>query len=233
MKYTWTSERKEKFIENHPMKRLENRVKISGEKHPFFGKKCPEHSKWMRENNPMKRPEVKVKLAGENSPTKRIEFRTKMSKRMSGESNPMWGRKRLEITGENSPTKLPEVQAKMRKSWVTERRIKYCERMKNGGSVYASSFIKNPSKPQVMLYEKVRLLYPLAILNYPCKNYSIDIVIPELRIAIEYDGFYWHQHRVESDRKRQEEIEKEGWRFLRYSKLPSDNELRKSLEDLE
>ena len=48
-----------------------------GEKHPFFGKKRPDHSKWMSEN-----------MSGENCP---MFGRT-------GEKNPMFGR-----TGEKSP----------------------------------------------------------------------------------------------------------------------------------
>jgi very-short-patch-repair endonuclease len=40
-------------------------------------------------------------------------------------------------------------------------------------------------------------------------------VIPELMIAFEYDGSYWHQDK-EKDEKRQREIEELGWRFIRY-----------------
>jgi len=35
---------------------------------------------------------------------------------------------------------------------------------------------------------------------------------------------------VEYHKKRQEEIEKGGWKFFRYNKLPSDNELCRDLE---
>jgi len=54
------------------------------------------------------------------------------------------------------------------------------------------------------------------------------IAIPELKIAIEYDEPHWHQDK-EKDRKRQTEIEKVGWKFLRYSKLPDDNILSKNI----
>jgi hypothetical protein len=83
-----------------------------------------------------------------------------------------------------------------------------------------SFFIKNPSKPQVQLYEKVKLLYSSAVLNYPCLNYSIDIAIPELKVAQD----------KESDRKRQTKIEEGGWKFLRYGKIPEDGKLKKDLE---
>ena len=90
------------------------------------------------------------------------------------------------------------------------------ERMKNGGAAYMNQFIKNPSKPQITLFKLCQELLPYPILNYPCLNYSIDIAIPKLNLAIEYDGSYWHKD-IEKDIKRQKELENEGWLFLRYS----------------
>jgi len=94
------------------------------------------------------------------------------------------------------------------------------ERMKNGQSVYMSSFIKNPSKPQVELFDLVKSLHEETILNFPTKGksgkcYSLDIAIPSLMVDIEYDGSYWHQNK-EQDQKRQEDLEESGWKFLRY-----------------
>ncbi len=104
------------------------------------------------------------------------------------------------------------------------------ERMKNGGSAYMLSFVKSPSKPQVELFELIKLFYPNAILNYPSLNKSIDVAIPEKMIAIEYDGSYWHQDE-EADTKRQKELEAVGWKFLRYKDyVPSLNELKKDLQ---
>ena len=87
--------------------------------------------------------------------------------------------------------------------------------MLNGKAAYIRSFIKHPSKPQVELFKRVNELFPGVCMEYPCLNYSIDIVIPQLRIAIEYDCLYWHQDE-EADRIRQEKIEREGYSFLRY-----------------
>jgi len=94
------------------------------------------------------------------------------------------------------------------------KQISSC-RMKNGGAAYANSFIKSPSKPQVNLFNETKKFYPDATLNYPCLNYSIDVAIPSLKIAIEYDGSYWHKD-TEKDRIRQEKLEAMGWKFLRY-----------------
>jgi len=106
-------------------------------------------------------------------------------------------------------------------------------RMLNGGAVHALSFSKNIiSGPQIELFNLVKEDHPETILEYPCLNYSIDIAIPSSKIAIEYDGSYWHQDQ-EADDKRQKEIENEGWTFLRYRDyVPSKYKLRKDLNIL-
>jgi len=117
----------------------------------------------------------------------------------------------------NHPSKAPEFCKKASK------------RMSNGGAAYANSFVQNPSKPQVELFELIKQLYPQAILNYPSLNRSIDIAIPDQMIAIEYDGSYWHQDR-ETDLQRQQELEAIGWKFLRYQDcIPKMDDLKKDL----
>ena len=97
--------------------------------------------------------------------------------------------------------------------------------MINGGAANCNRFIKNPSKPQIALFKLCQKLLPYPIMNYPCKGYSIDIAIPQLNLAIEYDGSYWHQDK-EYDKKRQNELEQEGWNFLRYiDKVPKEEHL--------
>jgi len=106
------------------------------------------------------------------------------------------------------------------------------QRMLNGGAAYANSFVQNPSGPQVELFNLVKEDHPNSILNYQVLNFSIDIAIPNLKIAIEYDGSYWHQDQ-ESDNKRQKEIEDQGWTFLRYRDyVPSKEELEKDIKNI-
>lgn len=97
--------------------------------------------------------------------------------------------------------------------------------MLEGKAAYINSFIKSPSRPQRELFRLVQQLYPDAVLNYASLNYSIDIAVSRLNLAIEYDGSYWHQDGA-YDRKRQEELEREGWAFLRYrDRIPGKEEL--------
>jgi len=111
------------------------------------------------------------------------------------------------------------------KEWLDKVIPKRKAWMRNGGAAYINSFNKSPSKPQVELFNIIQKLCPYPVLNYPCLNYSIDIAVPKLSLAIEYDGSYWHQD-AEYDRKRQDELEQEGWVFLRYiDEVPSKNDL--------
>jgi len=104
--------------------------------------------------------------------------------------------------------------------------------MKDGGAAYCNQFITNPSKPQVALFKLCQETLPYPIMNYPSCGYSIDIVIPSLNLAIEYDGSYWHQDE-EYDNKRQTAIEEDGWMFLRYRDyVPDKNELMKHIGEL-
>jgi len=104
--------------------------------------------------------------------------------------------------------------------------------MLSGGASYVMSFNKNPSKPQVDLYNLVKSLCKDSILNFPIYkvNRNIDIAIPSLMIAIEYDGSYWHQDK-EKDRIRQEQIESLGWKFIRYRDyIPTLEEISLNIE---
>ena len=54
------------------------------------------------------------------------------------------------------------------------------------------------------------------VFQYPILRYDVDFAIPNLKIAIECDGEYWHRDK-EADQRRQEKIEAEGWTVLRYT----------------
>lgn len=113
------------------------------------------------------------------------------------------------------------------------------QRMLNGGAAYNNSFIRNVSKPQIELFNKIKKIYPNAILNHPCHplNFSLDVAIPELMICFESDGSWWHQDK-EKDLKRQEKIEELGWRLIRYypvdniKQVPSIEQIKKDIENI-
>lgn len=103
------------------MKRKQSLAK-QGEKHPFFGKFGKDHpsygkrlsvdvrAKMSSSHTGMKRPEI----SGENSSSRRPEVRKKMSERMSGKNNPMWGKERPDMVGANNPMHAPEQRQRAR-----------------------------------------------------------------------------------------------------------------------
>jgi len=44
---------------------------------------------------------------------------------------------------------------------------------------------------------------------------EVDIVLPDLKIAVEYDGSYYHRHRLEQDRRKTEMLRRLGWTVIR------------------
>jgi len=128
---------------------------------------------------------------------------------------------RQNMLGDRNPSKRPDCREKIK------------QRMLNGGASHASSFNKNPSKPQVKLFNIIKEILSTAILNYPIKelNVNLDIAIPQLKIAFEYDGSYWHQD-SKKDNERQTKIEKLGWEFIRYKekdKFPTKDQIIKDM----
>jgi len=146
----------------------------------------------------------------------------------------------LERYGVGNPFQIKEVKEKakeksrdrMFKFWNPQRRLDQSKKMLNGYAAYIQSFIKNPSWPQVKTFNMVKSIYPDAILNHPCLNYSLDIAIPSLMIDIEYDGSRYHQDKdVEKDKKRQSKIEEQGWKVIRYrDRVPSKDTLKRDIK---
>ena len=51
--------------------------------------------------------------------------------------------------------------------------------------------------------------------SYRAKGYELDIYIPSLKIAIEYDGYYWHKNRMRKDIEKNYKCKKDGIKIYR------------------
>ena len=84
---------------------------------------------------------------------------------------------------------------------------------------------QSPSKPQIYLYEIVRQRYLDAEIDFYVDTLEtfrfIDIAIPSLMIAIEYNGWLHHHGEVKrkADRARKSELEDLGWHVITCTKL--------------
>ena len=167
-------------------------------------------------------------------------MRKKNSVSLLGEKNPMFEKKRPEVS-----EWMKNGGAAYVNSFVTkEGRRRQLEWMKNGGAAYLRSFVKNISFPQTAIYENVKILFPdlTVIINYPFLNYSLDVVILEFKIVVEYDGFPFHDDSIFGDTKkdleRQKECEKYGWKFIRYKGtrakdiIPTSEQVKEDIKEV-
>jgi len=51
-------------------------------------------------------------------------------------------------------------------------------------------------------------------INYKACGYYIDIALPRRKIAIEYNGKFWHQHKKRKDQRRVNQLNRCGWKVL-------------------
>lgn len=66
-----------------------------------------------------------------------------------------------------------------------------------------------------------------------CVRYVLDLCWPELRIALEYDGYEAHEYRKDSDARRDRDLERRGWITIRATAedLREPTELLSRLDD--
>lgn len=91
------------------------------------------------------------------------------------------------------------------------------------------------SKIQIKIFN----LLNFGVLNYRINNYALDIAIPEAKIAIEYDGWYWHEKLIinkNNDNKKRKFLIENGWKilYIRSKKIiPTKQEILNCLNMLE
>jgi len=58
------------------------------------------------------------------------------------------------------------------------------------------------------------------------KKYNVDIIIPDQKIIIEYDGSYWHKDKASFDKEKTENLKKLGWTVIRARELGGKKPLK-------
>lgn len=156
------------------------------------------------------------------------EHKNRLSKARKGKKHTQESKRKMSV---NHADINGEKNGMFGKKQSKEFKEKLSQRMLNGQASYMVSCITNPSKPQIEIFNLVKIIDICPVLNFPVKevNRNIDIALPYRKIAIEYDGSYWHQDE-EKDTERQNQLESLGWRFIRYrDRIPSLEELRNDI----
>lgn len=80
------------------------------------------------------------------------------------------------------------------------------------------------SIPEYVLHHELAGLLPVArrgrLLCVGSIRKRIDIALPSLKLALEYDGAYWHGQTVERDREETRAFVQLGWRLVRIREKP-------------
>jgi len=145
------------------------------------------------------------------------------------------GKLKAKILKEQQKFRMLNGQAKMMNTKDHIEKIR--KNMLNGGAIKALKGVKNPSKPEVMLRDMVKELYTNCEFQFKVFNYSLDVALPDKKIAIEFDGYFHFdcEKNKEYYKNRQKRIEDKGWKFLKYTmfdKFPSLEKLKEDIENL-
>ena len=92
------------------------------------------------------------------------------------------------------------------------------------------------SQPQRDLHAMLEQ-FGTAVLNEPHGRLNIDVglTVGDVKIAVEYDCWYWHKDRLKKDARRDRRLIRDGWRVLRVkssTSLPTKEQLETAVNEL-
>lgn len=76
------------------------------------------------------------------------------------------------------------------------------------------------SAPEIRLFAEIKYLFPSARTRHRINGVEADIYIPDYRIAVEYDGSYFHRAKGDNDLKKNIILEEQGVKLLRVRHAP-------------
>ena len=87
-------------------------------------------------------------------------------------------------------------KCKKNHSWTTSP---YHRTIDKTGCPYCA---RPSSKPEIRIYCELIKFFPNTKSRYKFKNKEIDVFLPDQKIAIEYDGYYYHKNRIKEDQNK-------------------------------
>ena len=74
---------------------------------------------------------------------------------------------------------------------------------------------RNTSLPEYAIVYYLRKYGVEVIHSYKEQGYELDVYIPTKKIAIEYDGYFWHKNKIQEDLEKNRKCEKDGVKLYR------------------
>lgn len=147
----------------------------------------------------------------------------------------------LERYGVDNPLKHDEFKQKSVNTNLLKRGVPYPTQDPTVQEKIRNSYFENgsisTSKPQLKVYEMLKneLGEYKVELNFPFSRTNLDIAIffDDCKIAVEYDGRYWHDET--SDRRKDEFLKSNEWKILRIKsrrKVPEIEVINKKISEL-
>ena len=188
--------------------------------------------------------EVYKHKTGYNAPASNPEVKKKAQEKyylktgyLNSNQNPEVKKKKAENyyakTGYRNPSQNPEVQRKKNETYYNNTGYKYCgtspeDRKKAQNTYYEKTGYLNPMqnpknagrKSSSMCNQMIEIIekhFNNVQSEVPFKRYSLDCVvnINDCKIDIEYDGWFFHKDKVNTDLKRNQELCDAGIKVLR------------------
>lgn len=76
------------------------------------------------------------------------------------------------------------------------------------------------SLPEIRIFAELKELFPTAVNRQKLEGLELDVSIPELNVAIEYDGAYFHADKDAKDEEKKVAITKAGYLLIRLREKP-------------
>lgn len=89
-----------------------------------------------------------------------------------------------------------------------------------GGTCCPTCNSNSTSKPELRIYSELKWLCPDAKHRYKVRRIEFDVFIPSIRLAIEYDGAYWHRDKRSGELIKNAKAEYLGITLIRIREAP-------------
>lgn len=125
---------------------------------------------------------------------------------------------------------------KTKNTWENKTKEEICKIKQKANATMSLNGTCKTSTQQRYIYDLLKETFDVA-LNYPEGNFSFDIMLKskDVKIDIEYDGWYWHKDRGQQDFIRDCINKRKGYKILRIKSkefLPDKNELLSCIDEL-
>lgn len=143
--------------------------------------------------------------------------------------------------GTDHPFQSEEVKQKIIETNIKRYGVEYSIQHPKIKEKAIKSLYKNGTAPtssqQLQIYNMLKENNYNVEINYPVSNVNLDVAffMDNFKIAIEYDGWYWHKNRQIEDRRRDEFLKKLGWKILRvksYREVPTLEQVLSAINKL-